>query len=51
MSKRYRKQWSLLREKLTRKENEAERYSSEKDVYHDVLVMMAEMEAAEYLEG
>ena len=50
MSKRYRKQWILLREKLTHKENEAERYSPEKDVYHNVLVMMTEIEAAEFLE-
>ena len=51
MSKRYHKQWILLREKLTHKENEAEQYSAEKDIYHEVLVMMAEMEAAEFLEG
>ena len=46
----YRKLWILLREQLTRQENESEKYSIERDVIHNVLTRMSEMDAAEFLE-
>ncbi len=49
MSKKYRKLWILLREKLTDHENK-EKDTEDKEVYHFVLTKMAQMEAAEFLE-
>lgn len=46
----YHKLWILLREQLTKKENNAERYSVEHDDIHSILILMAEMEAAQFLE-
>ena len=46
----YRKLWILLREQLTRQENESEKYSIERDVIHNVVTRMSEMDAAEFLE-
>lgn len=46
----YRKLWILLRERLTRQENESKEFSSERDTIHNVLTLMAEMEAAQFLE-
>lgn len=47
---KYHKLWILLRERLTKQENESQAYSSERDTIHDALTLMAEMEAAEFLE-
>lgn len=49
MSKKYRKLWILLREKLTQIENN-ECDPDDKEVYHIVLTEMAKMEAGEFLE-
>lgn len=49
MEKHY-KLWVLLREQLTKQENTAKEYSSERETLHKVLTLMAEMEAAEFLE-
>lgn len=49
MSKKYRKLWILLREKLTQIENNA-CDPDDKEVYHIVLTEMAQMEAGEFLE-
>lgn len=46
----YRKLWILLRDRLTRQENESKEFSSERDIIHNTLTLMAEMEAAEFLE-
>jgi len=48
VSKKYRKLWILLREKLTDYENNEN--DPEDIVYHFVLTEMAQMEAAEFLE-
>ena len=49
VSKKYRKLWILLREKLTQIENN-ECDPDDKEVYHIVLTEMAQMEAGEFLE-
>lgn len=49
MSKKYRKLWILLRERLTQIENN-ECDPDDKEVYHIVLTEMAQMEAGEFLE-
>lgn len=48
----YRKLWICLREQLTDQENSkgGEVYSSKSDVLHEVLTLMAKMEAAQFLE-
>lgn len=48
--KKYKKMWVLLREQMTRQEIDAVEYSTKKETLHDVLVLMADMEAAEFLE-
>ena len=48
--KRYKKLWVYLREQLTKQENTAKEYSSEREALHKMLTLMAEMEAAEFLE-
>lgn len=50
MNDTYRRLWILLRERVTKKENEAESFSAAKEEVHKILTMMAEMEAAEFLE-
>lgn len=47
---KYHKLWILLREQLTKQENAAEDYSAEREDIHKILTMMAEMEAAQFLE-
>lgn len=44
MSKKYRKLWILLKEKLTNHENN-EKDPEDKEVYHFLLTEMAQMEA------
>ena len=46
----YHKLWILLREQLTKRENEADEYTNERECVHNTLTLMAEMEAAEFLE-
>ncbi|WP_320990718.1 trigger factor [Hungatella sp.] len=46
----YRKLWILLREQLTKQENETDKYTDEREYVHNTLTRMAEMEAAEFLE-
>lgn len=46
----YHKLWILLREQLTKQENEADKYTDEREYVHDTLTRMTEMEAAEFLE-
>jgi hypothetical protein len=46
----YRKLWILLREQLTKQENETDKYTDEREYVHDTLTLMAGMEAAEFLE-
>lgn len=50
MNKKYHKLWILLREKLTRMENEEATLTIEKEDYHRILTSMAELEASEFLE-
>lgn len=52
MKVRYHRLWVSLREQLTNQENSksGETYSSKSDMLHEVLTLMAEMEAAEFLE-
>lgn len=47
---KYHKLWILLREHLTQQENNTEKYSAEREDTHNTLTLMAEMEAAEFLE-
>ena len=51
MDKKYHKLWILLREILTRKEDQADAYSEACLQTHETLTLMAELEAAEFLEG
>lgn len=46
----YHKLWILLRERLTRQENGEGKYTDEREYVHNTLTLMAEMEAAEFLE-
>ena len=49
MSEKYHKLWVLLRDKLTRYENDKE-MSLDREVYHSILSEMSYLEAAEFLE-
>lgn len=51
MNQNYHKLWILLREKLTTMENSDMSLISEKETCHHILTVMAELEAAEFLEG
>lgn len=50
--KHYHRLWVCLREQMTDQENSKgdEMYSSKSDVLHEVLTLMAKMEAAQFLE-
>lgn len=50
MNDTYRRLWILLREKLTGQANKAEEFSTKRQTLHEILTLMAEMEACEFLE-